>query len=89
MIFLSVFTNLAILATAFAQTGPEIASYFRTHLSKASGVFLPSDINYTQETIPRWNAFSAPTYIVSVKPATDHDVQKIVRTLHSTKTQPG
>ena len=83
MILLSIFTCLAVLATAFAQTGPEIASYFRTHLSKPSDVYLPSDINYAQETIPRWNAFSAPTYIVSVKPATDHDVQKIVRILRS------
>ena len=86
MVFLSVFTNLAVLAIAFAQTGPEIASYFRAHLSKASGVYLPSDSNYNQETLPRWNAFSAPTYIVSVKPATDQDVQKIVCPLLSTKT---
>ena len=83
MNFLLVFTYLAVLATTFAQTGSEIDSYFRTHLSKPSGVYLPSDINYAQDTLPRWNAFSAPTYIVSVKPATDHDVQKIVRILHS------
>ena len=83
MTFLSIFTFLAILATAFAQTGSEIDAYFKTHLSKSSDVYLPSDINYAQDTIPRWNAFSAPTYIVSVKPATDQDVQKIVRILRS------
>ena len=83
MVFHSILTFLTVLATAFAQTGSEIDSYFRTHLSKSSDIYLPSDINYAQETIPRWNAFSAPTYIVSVKPATDHDVQKIVRILRS------
>lgn len=69
---------LSFFATALAQTGPEIASYFRQHLSSASAIYFPSDSNYTIETTQRWNAFSAPTYVVSVKPTTDRDVQTIV-----------
>ena len=70
---------------AYAQTGAEVASYFRRHLSNASDIFLPSESNYTLETTQRWNAFSAPTYIVSVKPATDVDIQKIVSLVDPTE----
>lgn len=58
-----------------AVTGPEVALYLQNSLSKASAIFLPSDSNYTTQ---RWNLFMAPAYIVSVKPATDVDVQTIV-----------
>ena len=81
-IFLSLFLLLSVLGTAFAQTGPEIASYFRKHLSNTSAVYLPSEANYTLETTQRWTAYSAPTYVVSVKPTSDHDVQKIVHLSH-------
>ncbi len=84
---LSIFTLLSVVATVFAQTGPEVASYFREHLSKTSAVYLPSESNYMLETTQRWNAFSAPTYIISVKPTTDLDVQKIVRLFASSKSQ--
>ena len=84
---LSIVTLFSVVATVSAQTGPEVASYFRKHLSKKSAVYLPSENNYTLETTQRWNAFSAPTYIVSVKPTTDLDVQKIVRLFDSSKSQ--
>ncbi|MCJ1436573.1 hypothetical protein MMC27_005953 [Xylographa pallens] len=74
----SILRLLSIFVTAFAQTGPEVASYFRKHLSNTSTVYLPSESNYSVETTQRWNAFSAPTYIISVKPSTDFDVQKII-----------
>lgn len=73
------FSLLFVVAKVYAQTGAEVAAYFRQHLSKAAAVYLPSENNYTLETTQRWNAFSAPTYVVSVKPANDLDVQKIVR----------
>lgn len=68
----------SVFGTVCARTGAEVASYFRKNLSKASDIYLPSGTNYTLETTQRWNAFSAPTYILSVKPATDVDIQKIV-----------
>ena len=81
----SLFFLHSILVTTFAQTGPQIAAYFRQHLSYPSAVYLPSEGNYSFETTQRWNLFSAPTYIVSVKPTSDLDVSKIVRL--STLTQ--
>lgn len=86
--FLSAFILLSILVGAFAQTGPQIASYFREHLSPTSTLYIPSQVNYTLLTTQRWNAFSEPTYIVSVKPATDLDVQKIVRLLLHSRRSP-
>ena len=86
--YLSKISTVLLVATSvFAETGPEIAAYLRKHLSKTSEIFLPSESNYTLETTQRWNAFSAPTYVVSVKPATDSDVQKIVRLPSSIKTR--
>ena len=79
----SIFFLHSILVTTFAQTGPQIAAYFRQTLSHASAVYLPSEGNYSFETTQRWNLFSAPTYIVSVKPTSDLDVSKIVRLSHS------
>ena len=76
-------------AGVIGQTGSEIASYFRRHLSPEASVYLPSDNNYTLETTQRWNAFSAPMYVVSVKPATDSDVQRIVRRSDPSKSQAG
>ena len=82
---LSIFTLLFVVTTVFAQLGLEAASYFRKYLSSTSEVYLPSESNYTLETTQRWNAFSAPTYIISVKPTTDLDIQNIVRLFNSSK----
>ena len=79
----------SILGTTFAQTAQtaqQIAAYLRQNLSNTSAVYLPSDGNYSFETTQRWNLFSAPTYIVSVKPTSDLDVSKIVRLFHSTRS---
>ncbi|KAL2047408.1 hypothetical protein N7G274_001429 [Stereocaulon virgatum] len=75
---LSIFHLLSALVVAYAQSGPEVASYFRKHLSNTSTIYLPLESNYSLETTQRWNAFSAPTYMISVKPTTDLDVQKII-----------
>lgn len=72
-------TLLSAVATASDKSiGPAVASHFQKVLSPGAGVFLPSDSNYTTETIQRWDSFSAPNYVVSVKPALDTDVQQIV-----------
>jgi len=70
---------LLALTPVYAVSGPAIATHFRRVLSPKTGVYLPSHPNYASETTQRWNAFGAPSYVVSVKPALDTDVQKIVR----------
>ena len=83
---LSSLALFSIFGIVYGRTGAEVASYFRRHLSEASDVYLPSENKYTLETTQRWNAFSAPTYIISVKPATDLDIQKIVSPLDPKKS---
>jgi len=60
------------------QTDRQIASHFKKILSPEAQVFLPTDSNFSTETIQAWNANNAPTYRLSVKPATEVDVQEIV-----------
>lgn len=75
---LSLLFTLTCVTTAYAWTGPQIATHLEHNLSPGSKVFLPTDANYTQETVQRWNIYEEPIYIVSVEPALDTDVQKIV-----------
>ncbi|KAF2008706.1 FAD-binding domain-containing protein [Aaosphaeria arxii CBS 175.79] len=56
----------------------EIADYFRNCLSSGSSVYLTSDPASVNATTPRWDLWSAPTYIVAVKPALRGDVQKVI-----------
>lgn len=72
-----------VFNAVIADQGHETARFFQDRLSSGSKVYLPSDSNYTQEATQRWNAFSAPSYIVSVKPATEEDIQIIASLLES------
>jgi hypothetical protein len=78
-LLLLIFALCSTIHSTFALTGQEVAAYFRQSLTLESEVFLPTDSNYTQETTQRWTAYKEPTYIVAVKPASEADVQSIVR----------
>ena len=75
--------SFAILAALTAASNHLTINVFqlRQLLSPGTGIFLASDSNYTSETIQRWDAFSEPQYTVSVKPALETDVQKLVSLL--------
>ncbi|KAL3458978.1 FAD-dependent oxidase [Aspergillus heterothallicus] len=47
-------------------------------LSRRAEVFYPSNANWS-ETTPRWSTNEAPTFFAAIKPATNSDVQSIVR----------
>lgn len=73
----------ATISALFSQStaainGTLVAQDFRAILSQGSGIYLPSDENWEDETTQRWNLWNAPTYVISVKPALVEDVQKIV-----------
>lgn len=71
--------SLAYLARAvLALTGNQIVADLQTFLSPGSGIYLPSDDDYANATIPQWNLHDAAQYAVAVKPASAEDVQKIV-----------
>lgn len=50
-----------------------------TNGSYSTGVF-PTGISVNDIT-PRWNAYSAPSYIASIRPGSEADVQKVVSLL--------
>ena len=70
---------LYLIGVASAMSSAdEIADYFRHCLSPGSSVYITSDPAAANATTPRWDLWSAPTYIVAVKPALRGDVQKVV-----------
>jgi hypothetical protein len=76
---LLVLTLMDLPLLSEALNGPQIAYDLQSILSPGSGIYLPTDANWTTETTQRFNTWSAPTYVVSVKPALKEDVQKVVR----------
>ena len=47
-------------------------------LSPGTQIYYPSDANWSTETTQRYTVHDAPTYIASIKPAEESDVQKLV-----------
>lgn len=76
LLILAVFSTIH---STLALTGQEVADYFTQSLTSESEVFLPTDGNYSVETTQRWTTYKEPTYIVAVKPATESDIQSVVR----------
>ena len=47
-------------------------------LSEGTRVFFPNDGEFANETL-RWTTFHAPSYSVTVQPALESDIQRLVR----------
>ncbi|PKY04996.1 FAD binding domain protein [Aspergillus campestris IBT 28561] len=60
-------------------TNPNIPALFSPVLSPGAEICLPSD-KVCGPVISRWSTFKTPSYIATIKPATEEDVQKIVQT---------
>ena len=58
---------------------PNLTALFGPSLSPAAQIFLPSDTNFTSSLTQRWTDYNAPSYIGAIKPATEADIQNIVR----------
>lgn len=70
--------SLLLPAAASSNSTQVLSALNASGLSPGTQVFLPSDSDYTDETIQRWTIYDEPTYIASVKPALESDVQKVV-----------
>ena len=57
----------------------DIRSLFGPSLSSSAQIFLPSDAEYTVNVTQRWDKFAEPQYIGAIKPASEQDIQNIVR----------
>lgn len=73
--FAAIATNPTNLKTLLQQNGNK--------WSPNTQIFFPSDPNYVNKTTQRWNTYSAPSYVASIKPGTETDVQKVVRGFRS------
>ncbi|KAI9789483.1 MAG: hypothetical protein M1816_006025 [Peltula sp. TS41687] len=78
---------LGFASVSLAAPAPAPASYvdLRSLLqhpsrrwSPQTQIFYPSDPNYANETTQRWTIYSAPSYLASIKPGTEEDVQQVV-----------
>ncbi|KAI4224138.1 MAG: hypothetical protein L6R36_004894 [Xanthoria steineri] len=70
---------LPLVSVVAATRNASIKSLFAGSLSPGTEIFLPSDANYSQSVTQRWDIFTEPTYLGAIKPATDEDVQSIIR----------
>ncbi|KAL6239740.1 hypothetical protein BDW75DRAFT_249770 [Aspergillus navahoensis] len=61
------------------NTDINITALFGPSLSPSARIFLPSDPEYTSAITQRASTYDEPEYIAAIKPATEEDVQAIVR----------
>ncbi|RHZ49215.1 FAD-dependent monooxygenase fmqD [Aspergillus thermomutatus] len=60
-----------------------LIAIFRPVLTPGAQIFLLSDSDYDNNVMPRWSTFKDPSYVATIKPATEEDVQAIVSTATS------
>lgn len=71
--------KLDLVQTAF-QLQPNLTALFGPHLSSSAQVIPPSTPDFPIQLQQRWTDYNAPSYSLgALKPATEHDVQEIVR----------
>lgn len=72
-----------ILSSAFAlnHSSTELKSLLlqsRYQWCPKTRIYFPDDPNWANATTQRWNVYSAPSYVASVKPGCEEDVQRVV-----------
>ena len=83
MMFKYAFVASVGIASAFAAATPavdlkSVLQQPKNNWSPTTQIFFPTDPDYANETTQRWNFYSAPSYLASIKPGTEADVQKVV-----------
>lgn len=56
-----------------------LTALYGSGLSPGAEIFYPSAPGYSDQVTQRWNLYDAPTYFGAIKPATEADVQHIVK----------
>ncbi|EAU36716.1 conserved hypothetical protein [Aspergillus terreus NIH2624] len=60
--------------------GVNYSKIFGGGLSANASIHYPGQPDYNTTTVQRWSTWAEPTFAVTIKPATDEDVQYIIRT---------
>ncbi|PWY79153.1 FAD-binding domain-containing protein [Aspergillus heteromorphus CBS 117.55] len=75
----SLVSFLAVCGLALTQS-VNLSSIYGPGLSSGAEIFYASDPDWASEVTPRWTLYHAPTFYGAIKPATEADVQHIVKT---------
>jgi FAD/FMN-containing dehydrogenase len=67
------------LVAAQSSTSPNLTALYGPGLSSGAEIIYVSDPAYSADITPRWNLVNAPTYYGAIKPATEADVQHVVK----------
>ena len=67
------------LVNSQTSPSPNLTALYGPGLSSGAEIIYPSDPDYTADITPRWNVYDAPTYYGAIKPATEGDVQHVVK----------
>ena len=67
-------------ASVIPRGDQNISSIFEPGLSPGASIYYPSDPDFATETTQRWSTYSPPSFVATIKPVTDEDIQNIVRT---------
>lgn len=71
---------LGLRLAAAQPSGPtNLTALYGHGLSSEAEIFYPSDADYNKSVTQRWNLYDAPTYFGAIKPATEADIQHIVK----------
>lgn len=62
-----------------ADSGVNYTGIFASGLSPGASIHYPDQPDYNETTVQRWSTWKPPTFVVTIKPAIDSDVQYIVR----------
>lgn len=75
------FCGLISSSFALNHSSTELKSlllHSRYQWSPKTQIYFLDDSNWTNETTLRWNIYSAPSYVASIKPGCEEDVQRVV-----------
>ena len=62
----------------------DLNDIFRPVLSLESHIYLTNESSY-DDVVPRWSTYKKPSYVATIKPASEEDVQSIVSTARGEK----
>lgn len=63
-----------------STNGVNYTSIFAPGLSSGASIHYLSQADYNTTTVQRWSTWDEPTFSVTIKPATDEDIQYIIKT---------
>ena len=71
------------ITVAAARRSYNLTALFGPELSTGAQILYPTAPNYNQEVTQRWSLYDPPTFVATIKPTTNQDVQNIVSAIRN------